>query len=45
MKRWKIKEASTFSLSDLNTYIDEHNIQPENLIQYKTLFEPGKSPL
>lgn len=42
MKRWKIKETSTFSLNELNEYIENNNIQPENLIQYRTVFEQMK---
>lgn len=42
MKRWKIQEIGVLSLSDLNRYIDDNNIQPNDLISYRTVFDQIK---
>lgn len=39
---WKINEKSFLSLKELNDFIAENDIKPENLIRYATTFEQMK---
>jgi len=41
-KKWLIKEKSCLSLAELNKFISENEIQPEQVIKYNTLFEQMK---
>lgn len=37
--RYEICEVSKYSLKEVNAFIEQNNIKPEDLIQYRTLFE------
>lgn len=41
-KKWIIKEKSCLSLKELNDFISENQIQPEQVIKYSTMFEQMK---
>ena len=41
-KKWMIKEKSCLSLKELNDFISENQIQPEQVIKYSTMFEQMK---
>lgn len=40
--KWSIKEAAFNSLKELNEYINEKDIVPNNLIRYETIYEALK---
>lgn len=42
MAKWKIEEASFESLTALNKYIAEKNIEPSYTIKYNTVFDQIK---
>lgn len=42
MAKYEICEISKYSLKDLNEYIQQNNIKPEDLISYRTVFEQMK---
>lgn len=41
-KKWIIKEISFLSLKELNDFILENEIQPEQILKYSTIFEQIK---
>ena len=41
-KKWLIKEKSCLSLFALNKFIEENEIQPQQIIKYDTTFEQMK---
>lgn len=42
MSKYEICEVSKYSLKDLNDFIAQNNIEPKDLIQYRTVFEQMK---
>lgn len=45
MSKWKLKEASFYSLSELNTYIAENDIAPNSVLKYDTAFDQIKQTM
>lgn len=41
-KKWLIKEKSCLSLHELNEFIAENDIQPNQVLKYNTIFEQMK---
>lgn len=45
MSTYKIKEASFNSLNELNTYIQDNNITPKDMLKYDTSFDQIKNTI
>lgn len=45
MSKWKIKEVSFNSLTELNKYIEENDIAPNSTLKYDTVYDQIKKSM
>lgn len=45
MSKWKLKEVSFNSLTELNKYIEENDIAPNSVLKYDTFFDQMKKSM